>query len=185
MPQRLSCWVFPGRYDCAQICTRCYPHRVDKRLGDPAFTASAEPMAPRQAILGPRGAGARCTGSAATVEAASGAMVHGTPFRQKQPRNDGSGARLGCWPIRTESVSHDLSECLASGIDEIISARHLRSTCPTLVVTGDEDYGNGPEMARAIAAEMTSAAPKYIILTGLRHMALAEEPDGMSHCPMV
>ena len=48
-------------------------------------------------------------------------------------------------------------------------------SCPTLVVTGDQDFGNGPEMSNAIAAEI--AGSKVYILKGLRHMALAENPS--------
>ncbi|MEY3080378.1 MAG: hypothetical protein RJA94_363, partial [Pseudomonadota bacterium] len=48
-------------------------------------------------------------------------------------------------------------------------------TAPTLVMTGDEDYGNSPAMSRAIAAEI--AGSELVILPGLRHMAMAEAPD--------
>ena len=51
-------------------------------------------------------------------------------------------------------------------------------TCPALIITGEEDYGNGPEMARAIAAEILGA--KTVILSGLRHMALAEKPKAVN-----
>ena len=45
----------------------------------------------------------------------------------------------------------------------------------TVVMTGDEDHGNSPEMSRAIAAEISGA--RLVILPGLRHMALAEAPE--------
>ena len=51
-------------------------------------------------------------------------------------------------------------------------------TCPALIITGDEDYGNGPEMAHAIAAEIPGA--KTVIVSGLRHMALAEKPQAVN-----
>ncbi len=47
-------------------------------------------------------------------------------------------------------------------------------SCPTLVMTGEEDYGNSPQMSQRIAALITGA--KLEILPGLRHMALAEDP---------
>ncbi len=46
------------------------------------------------------------------------------------------------------------------------------------MLTGDEDYGNGPEMTQAIAAEIEGA--EVHILQGLRHMALAEKPDAVN-----
>ena len=49
-------------------------------------------------------------------------------------------------------------------------------------MTGDEDYGNGPEMTRAIAGEIAGA--EVCILPGLRHMALAEDPDAVNR-PLV
>jgi|TARA_B110000977_G_scaffold197853_1_gene281441 pimeloyl-ACP methyl ester carboxylesterase len=47
--------------------------------------------------------------------------------------------------------------------------------CPTLVMTGDEDYGNSAEMAQRIAFTIPNA--QLEILKGLRHMALAEDPE--------
>jgi pimeloyl-ACP methyl ester carboxylesterase len=62
---------------------------------------------------------------------------------------------------------------LATGIDEIVAPVPAIS-CPTLVMTGDQDYGNGPEMTHAIAAEIPGA--QVVILPGLRHMAMMEHP---------
>jgi pimeloyl-ACP methyl ester carboxylesterase len=50
-------------------------------------------------------------------------------------------------------------------------------SCRTLVMTGDEDFGNSPDMARRMAARMPNA--ECSILPGLRHMALAEAPDAV------
>ena len=49
-----------------------------------------------------------------------------------------------------------------------------RISSPTLVMTGEEDSGNSPEMARKMAARIAGA--REVILPGLRHMALAEAP---------
>ena len=43
-----------------------------------------------------------------------------------------------------------------------------------MVLTGEEDFGNGPEMADAIAADIEGA--KVLVFPGLRHMALVEAP---------
>ena len=56
------------------------------------------------------------------------------------------------------------------GLEDTIAA----ISCPTLVMTGEEDYGNSPQMSQRIAALITGA--KLEILPGLRHMALAEDP---------
>lgn len=74
-------------------------------------------------------------------------------------------------------IYHTIYRVLADGIDEII-APSPPIICPTLVITGDEDYGNGPEMTHAIAAEIAGA--QSVILKGLRHMALAEDPSAVN-----
>ncbi|MCB2128742.1 MAG: alpha/beta fold hydrolase [Rhodobacteraceae bacterium] len=66
---------------------------------------------------------------------------------------------------------------LAEGVDEIV-APEPPLTAPALVMTGDEDHGNGPAMTRAIAAEIPGA--QALILPGLRHMALAERPEAVN-----
>jgi pimeloyl-ACP methyl ester carboxylesterase len=50
--------------------------------------------------------------------------------------------------------------------------------CPTLIITGEEDFGNSPEMAKQMAAIIPHAHAE--ILPGLRHMALAEDPAAIN-----
>ena len=76
-----------------------------------------------------------------------------------------------------QEVYHPIYRVLAEGIEEIVAPVPPLS-CPALVITGDEDFGNGPEMARAIAAEIDGA--EAVILPGLRHMALAENPAAIN-----
>ncbi len=76
-----------------------------------------------------------------------------------------------------KSIYHTIYRVLASGIDEIVAPDPAIS-CPALVITGDEDYGNGPEMTQAIAAEIQGASA--VVLKDLRHMALAEDPDAVN-----
>lgn len=66
---------------------------------------------------------------------------------------------------------------LAEGIDEIVAPTPPIKV-PALVITGGEDFGNGPEMTRAIAAEIAGA--EALILPDLRHMALAEDPAAVN-----
>jgi len=70
-----------------------------------------------------------------------------------------------------------LYRILAHGVDEIV-APQPRITVPTLVITGDEDHGNNPDMSIAIATEIPRA--RLVILKGLRHMALAEDPPAVN-----
>ncbi len=76
-----------------------------------------------------------------------------------------------------KDVYHTVYRVLAEGVYEIV-APSPPITCPTLVITGDEDYGNGPEMTHAIAAEIDGS--EALILPGLRHMALAEDPAALN-----
>ncbi|QGX97572.1 alpha/beta fold hydrolase [Roseovarius faecimaris] len=64
---------------------------------------------------------------------------------------------------------------LADGVEEIADAG---LALPALAITGDEDYGNGPEMTQAIAEEIDGG--EALILPGLRHMALAEDPASVN-----
>ena len=75
------------------------------------------------------------------------------------------------------AVYHTIYRVLAEGVAEI-TAPTPPIDCPALVMTGDEDYGNGPEMTRAIAREIAGA--EVCILPGLRHMALAEDPQAVN-----
>ena len=70
-----------------------------------------------------------------------------------------------------------LYRILANGVDEV-SAPQPPITAPTLVLTADEDHGNSPEMSVAIATEIPRA--RLVILKGLRHMALAENPPAVN-----
>jgi (E)-2-((N-methylformamido)methylene)succinate hydrolase len=70
-----------------------------------------------------------------------------------------------------------LYRILAQSVDEIV-APNPPITVPTLVLTGDEDHGNNPAMSIAIAEEIPRA--RLVILKGLRHMALAEDPQAVN-----
>ncbi|MDZ4087604.1 MAG: alpha/beta fold hydrolase [Tabrizicola sp.] len=70
-----------------------------------------------------------------------------------------------------------LYRILANGVDEIVAPNPPISV-PTLVLTGDEDHGNNPAMSIAIAEDIPRA--RLVILKGLRHMALAEDPAAVN-----
>jgi pimeloyl-ACP methyl ester carboxylesterase len=78
------------------------------------------------------------------------------------------------WVIaNSREVYHTIYSVLATGIDEIVKPNPAL-TLPSLVLTGEEDFGNGPEMADAIAVDIEGA--KVLVFSGLRHMALVEAP---------
>ena len=54
-------------------------------------------------------------------------------------------------------------------------------TCPTLIITGDEDFGNGPDMARAIANDI-SDAEVHILNRTASHGAGRKPNAAITHC---
>ncbi|MEM7440009.1 MAG: alpha/beta hydrolase [Pseudomonadota bacterium] len=129
--------------------------------------------AAQQAIL-KRVEQARDEGPQATVDAALERWFT-EGFRRANPQM--MDTVLEWVMVNDRSVYHTIYRVLADGITEIVAPSPPIS-CPALVITGDEDYGNGPEMTHAIAAEIVGA--KAVVLAGLRHMALAEDPDAVN-----
>jgi pimeloyl-ACP methyl ester carboxylesterase len=110
-------------------------------------------------------------GPAATVEAAlSRWFTDG--FRLSHPQMMDEVQR---WILANrKDVYAPIYQVLVDGVTELV-APSPPIAAPTLVMTGDEDYGNSPAMSRAIAAEIGGS--ELVILPGLRHMALAEAPE--------
>lgn len=117
---------------------------------------------------------ARTTGPQSTVEAALERWFT-TPFRAENP--DMMDTVRDWVTANDPAIYHTIYRVLAEGIDEIV-APTPPITCPALIITGDQDYGNGPDMTHAIAAEIPGA--QALILPGLRHMALAEAPEAIN-----
>ncbi|MGB3147618.1 MAG: alpha/beta hydrolase [Paracoccaceae bacterium] len=117
---------------------------------------------------------AKAEGPAATVEAAlerwfTDAYRAANPAMMDLVRG---------WVLANDrAIYPHIYRILAEGVAEIV-APSPPIAAPTLVITGEEDYGNGPEMTKAIAAEIKGA--EALILPGLRHMALAEAPDAVN-----
>ncbi len=131
-----------------------------------------------QAAIVARVAQAQGQGPSATVEAALQRWFT-DDFRTQNPA---MMDKVRSWVLGNAPATYpDYYRILASGIDEIISPTPP-ITCPALVVTGDQDYGNGPEMTFAIAAEIAGA--QTLILPALRHMALMEAPD-LTNAPLL
>ena len=83
-------------------------------------------------------------------------------------------ARVRDWILANDpAVYPQLYRVLAEGDRELAEAiAEIR--CPTLIMTGGEDHGNSPDMARRMAALIPGALCE--IVPGLRHMGLAEDP---------
>ena len=127
-----------------------------------------------QAAIVKRVEQAREAGPRSTVEAALERWFT-APYREANPE---VMDLVRSWvTANRQEVYHTIYRVLADGVAEIV-APDPPIACPALVVTGDEDYGNGPEMTRAIAAEIGGA--EALILPGLRHMALAEDPASIN-----
>lgn len=110
-------------------------------------------------------------GPAATVEAALQRWFT-DGFRASHPEMMDEVRR---WVVANrKEVYAPIYQVLVDGVTELVAPRPP-ITAPTLVMTGEEDYGNSPAMSRAIAAEIPGS--ELVILPGLRHMALAEAPD--------
>ncbi len=87
-------------------------------------------------------------------------------------------ALVRAWIMRNDSALYpQLYRVLAEGDAELVQGLE-RIPCPTLVMTGEDDPGNTPAMARAMAGLIPGA--RLVILPGLRHMALAEAPDAVN-----
>lgn len=73
-----------------------------------------------------------------------------------------------------KAIYPQIYQVLVDGVRELVRPNPPIS-CPALVMTGDEDFGNNPDMSAAIAAEIPES--KLVILKGLRHMAMMENPN--------
>ena len=127
-----------------------------------------------QAAIEARVAQAATSGPAATVDAALERWFT-DPFREHHPD---VMAQVRAWVMANDPyVYPKIYRVLANGVAEI-TAPEIRLTPPALVLTGEEDWGNSPAMTHAIAEALPNG--QALILPGLRHMALAEDPAAVN-----
>jgi (E)-2-((N-methylformamido)methylene)succinate hydrolase len=113
-------------------------------------------------------------GPASTVEAALERWFTQS-FRLAEPQ---TMRLVRDWVMANKpEVYHQIYRILVDGVEEVVAPNPSLS-CPTMIITADEDYGNGPEMAQEISNEIRRS--KIIILKGLRHMALVESPNAVN-----
>ena len=126
--------------------------------------------AAERAAIGRRVETVRQSGPAATVDAAL-ARWFTDDFRTRHPEMMDLVRR---WvTANRKEVYAPIYRVLAEG-DAEIADPIAEIRCPTLVMTGAEDFGNSPDMAQRMASAIPGA--RIAILPGLRHMALAEDP---------
>jgi pimeloyl-ACP methyl ester carboxylesterase len=91
-------------------------------------------------------------------------------FREKNPI---IMDRIRKWVLANKKEVYPKAyQVLVDGVDELLQSP-LPVNCPTLVLTGDEDFGNSPEMSQEISKQILKS--QLEILPGMRHMALIED----------
>jgi pimeloyl-ACP methyl ester carboxylesterase len=134
--------------------------------------------AAERAAIGRRVETVRQSGPAVTVDAAL-ARWFTDDFRTRHPEMMDLVRR---WvTANRKEVYAPIYRVLAEG-DAEIADPIAEIRCPTLVMTGAEDFGNSPDMAQRMASAIPGA--RIAILPGLRHMALAEDPTAFN-APLV
>ena len=73
-----------------------------------------------------------------------------------------------------KEVYADIYQVLVDGVTELVAPLPAISA-PTLVMTGEEDFGNSVAMSQAISSEIPRS--QLVVLPGLRHMAKIEDPE--------
>lgn len=161
------------------MIARRFAQDAPARVTALAVLHSAHQRSPEaQAAVAKRVEQARTLGPSATVEAALERWF----TEDYRARNPEMMDLVRSWVLANrKEVYHTIYRVLVEGVDEI-TAPVPPISCPALVMTGDRDSGSGPEMARAIAAEIEGA--EVHILAKLSHMALAEAPERVN-APLV
>ena len=79
------------------------------------------------------------------------------------------------WILSNDPIIYPkIYKILAYDLEEIIKPQPPIN-CPTLIITADQDYGNGPEMSEKIANEISQS--QMHIMRNLKHMGLVEDPN--------
>lgn len=157
------------------MIARRFAQDVPERVTALAILHSPHQRTPEaQAAIRARVAQAETTGPSSTVEAA---LERWFTEAYRAANSEMMELVRGWVTANDPAVYHTVYRLLAEGVAELV-APEPPITCPALVLTGEEDFGNGPEMTRAIAAEIPGA--EVHILKGLRHMALAEDPQAVN-----
>ena len=136
-------------------------------------TAHGRTETERKAVL-VRVQQAKQYGPASTVEAALQRWFS-TDFASSNPE---ILEKIKAWIMANDKeIYPEIYRVLAESDEQLKDAiRDIR--CPTLVMTGEDDHGNSPEMTKRMAKLIPDA--RAVILPGLRHMGLAENPQAVN-----
>ena len=136
-------------------------------------TAHGRTETERKAVL-VRVQQAKQHGPASTVEA-SLQRWFSTDFASSNPE---ILEKIKAWIMANDKeIYPEIYRVLAESDEQLKDAiRDIR--CPTLVMTGEDDHGNSPEMTKRMAKLIPDA--RAVILPGLRHMGLAENPQAVN-----
>jgi len=136
-------------------------------------TAHGRTEAERKAIL-KRVHQAVVHGPASTVEAALQRWFS-ADFASRQPE---ILEKIQGWIMANDKEIYPEIYRLLAECDEQLKDAIINIRCPTLVMTGEDDHGNSPEMTKRMAKLIPEA--RAVILPGLRHMGLAENPQAVN-----
>ena len=136
-------------------------------------TAHGRTETERNAILA-RVLQARENGPSSTVEAALQRWFS-PDFASRQPE---ILEKVKGWIVANDKEIYPEIYCLLAECDEPLTDTIRAISCPTLIMTGEDDHGNSPEMTKRMAALIPDSRAE--ILPGLRHMGLAENPQAVN-----
>jgi pimeloyl-ACP methyl ester carboxylesterase len=99
-------------------------------------------------------------------------------IRERLASNDGEGF-LAAYRVFAEADSQMAAFLDSRGLAGEGPDGGRRIACPALIVTGEEDPGSSPAMARRLADAIAGA--RCLILPGMRHLALMEAPEAVTN----
>ncbi|MEM6577083.1 MAG: alpha/beta hydrolase [Pseudomonadota bacterium] len=156
------------------ICRRFAQNHPDHATALVILNSAHRRSVSAQAAIEARVEQARHEGPAATVEAA---LERWFTERYRASHPD-MMAQVRAWVLANSPDVYPRNYAvLAHGVAEITQP-DIALPHPALVMTAEEDWGNSPDMTRAIAEAMPNA--EAVILPGLRHMALVENPAAVN-----
>ncbi|MFV2032292.1 MAG: alpha/beta fold hydrolase [Gammaproteobacteria bacterium] len=145
-----------------------YPERVSALV---ILNSPHERSPEQQKLVEKRAADTSEGGPAATLDATIERWFT-AEFRAAQPEVI---AQVRRWVLANDPVIYaQCRQVLATGVIELIRPQPPVSQL-SLVMTAENDSGSSPAMSHAIAAEIHCA--RTIIVPGLQHMALVEQPS--------
>ena len=147
----------PERLTAVVVMNAIYDRTVEERT---AVRARAEAIARE--------------GPAATVDAALGRWL--TPgFRRARPDIEAIIRRR---VMTNDPVAYAAAYRVFAEADPELAGRLHGIRCPALVITGEDDVGSNPHMAKRMAEAIPGA--ELVILPDLRHLAPMEGPEAMN-----